>query len=302
MTPCHLPLVPPDPRTRLVVANVSGGKDSTAVSLYLHEQGIEHRRVFADTGWEHPDTYRYIDDLERVLGPIDRVSGDFGMAGLIRKKGMFPGRMHRYCTGELKVKPINAYMAEVDPEWRAIVALGIRAEESKARANLPEWEHDGNALERWTWRPIIAWTLDDVIAIHKRHGLTPNPLYLRGATRVGCWPCIFARKSELRMVADETPERIDEIRQLEVELHARMEAKKEASDEYRARAEEKRYRPPTFFNGAASMTPIDEAVAWSRTAYGGRQVELFHVMPEDSGCLRWGLCDTGTGTNKDESE
>ena len=56
-------LTPPDPRAAMVVANVSGGKDSTALSLHLAELGIEHRRVFADTGWEHPDTYAYLDEV-----------------------------------------------------------------------------------------------------------------------------------------------------------------------------------------------------------------------------------------------
>lgn len=37
---------------RRVVASVSGGKDSGAMSLYLTELGIEHDRVFMDTGWE----------------------------------------------------------------------------------------------------------------------------------------------------------------------------------------------------------------------------------------------------------
>lgn len=44
-----------DPRLKdaVVVCSVSGGKDSAALSLYLTELGIEHRRVFADTGWEN---------------------------------------------------------------------------------------------------------------------------------------------------------------------------------------------------------------------------------------------------------
>jgi len=280
----------PDPRTTLVVANVSGGKDSAALSLHLRELGIEHRRVFADTGWEHPDTYRYLDSLEAVIGPIERVRPLLGMADLIRKKGMFPGRTRRFCTSELKVRPLNAYMASIDPEWRAIVAVGIRADESTARAGLEEWEHDGNAMERWVWRPLIRWTVDDVIAIHKRHGLAPNPLYLRGAERVGCWPCIYARKAEIRMVAEESPERIDEIRELEDAVRARMEERISSDPEYRARAEEKRYRAPTFFQHGERMMPIDEAAEWARTSHGGRQIELFDTDP-DRGCLRWGLCD-----------
>lgn len=298
---------PPNPRETLVVANVSGGKDSTALSLHLRELGIEHRRVFADTGWEHADTYRYLDALEKVLGPIDRVQPLLPMAGLIRKKGMFPGRMHRYCTSELKVRPINNYMAEIDPEWRAIVALGIRAEESAARADALEWEHDGNDMERWTWRPLVRWTLDDVIAIHKRHGIAPNPLYLRGATRVGCWPCIHARKAELRMVANESPERIAEIRQLEQELGERR-AEKLLDPAYARKAKDRGYVDPTYFSTTQRLPngrrkgrtfPIDEAVAWSRTTRGGKKEELFDTDP-DKGCLRWGLCDTGN-TSKEPS-
>ena len=40
-----------------VVASVSGGKDSAALSLWLTEQGIEHRRVFAVSGWEADEPY-----------------------------------------------------------------------------------------------------------------------------------------------------------------------------------------------------------------------------------------------------
>ena len=94
-----------------------------------------------------------------------------------------------------------------------------------------EWEQaDGFDCE--TWRPLLAWTLDDVIAIHRRHGLAPNPLYLAGASRVGCWPCIYARKDEIRHVADTDPARIDLIRSLEAELSA--SASKRGTDARRA--------------------------------------------------------------------
>lgn len=35
-----------------IVASVSGGKDSTAMCLWLQEQGLEFTPVFLDTGWE----------------------------------------------------------------------------------------------------------------------------------------------------------------------------------------------------------------------------------------------------------
>ena len=295
----------PDPHIDPVIASVSGGKDSTAMSLWLIEQGIEHRRVFADTGWEHEATVEYVHEyLPTVLGPIDVAPAKYSMEQLIKKKGMFPTRMRRWCTEQLKTLPIKRYMNAIDPDRKAINAVGLRAQESLARAILDVWEWDAQHMKRWVWRPILKWSEEDVIAIHKRHDVKPNPLYLMGARRVGCWPCIFARKSEIRLIADKDPKRIERIKRLEGEVaelaKERYAAKGETPDSLG-------YNPPTFFHirtadskARNGMMPIEDVVGWSQTARGGRQFELFYEEAQD-GCMRWGLCDS-VGDLDDEAE
>jgi len=267
-----------------VIASVSGGKDSAAMSLYLRELGIEHDRVFMDTGWEHEATYEYVrGPLTAKLGPIREIRPPKGMVELIRSKSMFPRGNIRFCTEELKVFPFRAHVAALaDAGHEVVNAVGIRAEESPARKLFTEWEWSAT-LDCDVWRPILRWSFEDVVAIHGRHGLLPNPLYLKGASRVGCWPCIYARKAEIAFVAKTDPARIDEIRALETELTA---------------GREKRGTPgrATFFareiaGEAKRATPIDEVVTWAKTERGG-VIPMFDP-PADEGCMRWGLCDTG---------
>ncbi|NBV62589.1 MAG: hypothetical protein EBR73_16290, partial [Rhodobacteraceae bacterium] len=87
------------------------------------------------------------------------------------RKSLFPARDMRWCTQELKAIPARTYLATLDDPLNAV---GIRAEESRSRALMPEREYDA-AMDCEVWRPIIRWTLDDVIAIHARHGLRCLP-------------------------------------------------------------------------------------------------------------------------------
>lgn len=285
---------------RHVVASISGGKDSAAMSLYLRELGIEHDRVFLDTGWESPLTYEYLrGELERVLGPITWLRGPRLMEDLVKHKGMFPGRRIRFCSQELKVFPIMRHLRWLmDTAVDVVNAVGIRAAESAARALMPEWEwQEGFDCE--VWRPLLRWSEQDVIAIHQRHGLRPNPLYLLGATRVGCWPCIFARKSEVRLVAETDPSRIVRLRVLEQEVG-------EVARERAQRNGRQLTNLPTWFQNPTSRPgpdgkrdgtcwPIDRVVEWSRSSPRGPAVthDEFLLSAQLDGCMRWGLCDTG---------
>ena len=293
---------------RRVVASVSGGKDSAAMSLYLHELGIDHDRVFLDTSWESPITYEYLrGELQRVLGPITWIKGPRTMEDLIRHKGMFPGRRIRFCTQQLKVFPMANYLRErINAGEDVVNAVGIRAAESVARSQLSEWEWQ-DAFEAEVWRPLLRWTEQEVIAIHHRHGLRPNPLYLLGATRVGCWPCIFARKSEIRLVADTDPARIVRLRVLEDEVGVAARARA-------ARNGRELSNSPTWFQNPVSRPgpdghrdgscwPIDRVVDWSRSAGRGPLLsqDEFLFAAQIDGCMRWGLCDTGA-TNTLQAE
>jgi 3'-phosphoadenosine 5'-phosphosulfate sulfotransferase (PAPS reductase)/FAD synthetase len=320
-----------------VVLSVSGGKDSTASILALREANIPARYVFADTGWELPPTYDYLGTLERLLGiTIDRVGVPGGMVAKIRHRAGFASRMQRWCTRELKVFPLQAYHQAIrDTEGLDTLSVtGMRAEESEERAKLAEYEFD----KRWggyVWRPLLRWTVADVLAIHNRHNIPVNPLYKLGFSRVGCGPCgPYASKEDIRLWALHFPKRVDEVEALEREcVDSRVERNAERPGRYaypddatyfQARAVDHYENRLVDVNAAEREDALErgdveatnalpvlmesrrvpvyapmnvrEIVAWSRTARGGGSAST------DRGSAEWRLFPVGTMRPTGESE
>jgi len=305
------------------LVSVSGGKDSTAVYLLAIESGRPFRAVFADTGNEHELTLEYVGRLaERTGGPkVETVRADFAARlakhrdyilkhwpaqgipdEVVREaaelnqptgnpyldlcilKGRFPSRKAQFCTEELKVIPIT--LDVVLPMLKAgpvLQWLGIRADESRNRAKQPRFNrHDSGSV---VWRPIFRWTVEDVWAQHRRHGLAPNPLYAMGMGRVGCMPCINCRKSEMREIADRFPEHIDRI--------DRWESIVAAANKRRASTFFPAVTDPTGIDRPDAYAGIRTIVDWSRTARGGRQFDLLFQAQGGGGCTsNLALCDS----------
>lgn len=308
---------------RRLVVSVSGGKDSAALCLHLMEMGYgpdEFDRIFYDTGWEHPSLYEYIaGPLSDRVGHIETLTADFELRGeaaemaaeierdlghasamvrMIFKKGMFPSRTRRVCTQNLKIFPAAEYL--LGYKGACVNVVGIRGEESRARSMMVPWEHTPT-FQCDTWRPLLDWTYQDVIDIHARNGLRPCRLYLEeNAERVGCYPCIFARKAEIRSISEYSPERITLVEKLEgmITQLARNRAQKKGKEGSGLRSWFTAPRPEVMEDGTRRTEPwaIRRVVDWSKTSPGGHvdQLELFTDPMGHQGCARWGMCDTGS--------
>lgn len=295
------------------VISISGGKDSTALWLLAKERQTENMKViFSDVGHEHPETYEYIEYLQKELGEVTIIKPDF-TDQILRKrevvqtkwrnegiseriidealevleptgipfldlclwKGRFPSTMARFCTQELKVIPVmeQIYIPLFEEGKHVISWQGIRAQESRKRAQMPEREETPEGYE--VYRPLLKWDVYEVFKMHDKHGIKPNPLYTQGMGRVGCMPCINSRKDELHEIARRFPEEIERIEEWERLV---SKASKRGS--------------ATFFTSDHRGHGINDIVEWSKTSNGGINYDLLKVMEPIPMCSsQYGLCE-----------
>lgn len=236
-----------------VLVAYSGGKDSLAALLWtLNESGYKKENVeavFCDTGWEHEATYQHIkettDQLNVKLVTLKSKKYD-GMVDLAKKKGRFPSTKARFCTEELKTKPMIDYIID-ECKCHVIVIQGIRKDESKARSLMKNqctyfryyyepYGHDKDGKPKYhtyrkkdvlefrknylddVIRPCFTWTGQDVMQYILEAGLKPNPLYYQDSKRVGCFPCIMCSQKEIKAMIEHNPKYVERLKEAENEV------------------------------------------------------------------------------------
>ncbi len=197
-------------------------------------------------------------------------------------KSIFPDSLRRFCTSILKVEPIMEQV--IDPLLEAghevVSWQGIRADESARRALAHRIEDVGGGL--WLYRPLLDWSIPDVLSMHEKHGITPNPLYTQGMGRVGCMPCINARKGEIREIAHRFPGQIDRIEKWERHLR-KVQVNPIGT-----------FFPAKKVPGVqVDRSHVRAVVEWSKTGKGGWDMDMFADEEDDLECKNsWGLCES----------
>lgn len=308
---------------------VSGGKDSTAVLLWLvYESGLPIEKIkvtFCDTGNEDRLTYSYLDMLRERVSDIETIYPERDFWELAKWKKRFPSTKARFCTQWLKIIPSRAHLLDLMRSGNNVLALnGVKRSEAKAsndRGEVPQFGFD-DGMGCDVFRPILFWNLGKVWEIHKKYlqldwvlglveadpylkqgekinlinrirraGIPRNPLYDMGASRVGCFPCINSRKLEVRAMARFRPERIEFIERHEKDF----DTINGMSTFFARKTVPERFRTKSIITADGEqmkVATIQDVVLWSKTRkYMPKQFEMDFDYPTASACDVGGYCE-----------
>ncbi len=248
--------VPRQKSTRHILS-LSGGKDSTALALYMKDKVPEMEYVFCDTDKELPETYAYLRQLRVHLNtPIVYLKAEgYNFDDLLdRRNGYLPSPQARWCTELLKIKPFEEYVGTD----QVISYVGIRADEPHRKGYIST---KPNITARF---PFVEDGIRhaDVVRILERSKLG-LPQYYEWRSRSGCYFCFYQQRREWVGLLEHHPdlfelakkyEKYDPVTQQHytwvdgesLEDLARPERIKEIKEEYERKQKERAsFRPNT---------------------------------------------------------
>ena len=203
----------------LVAINTSGGKDSQSMTILLSrivpaDQLVAVHAPLAEVEWDG-----VVPHIEATLPAgvplvMARVSSGKSLLDRIEERGRFPGPRQRYCTGDFKRTPIERELRrylKLNPRFggRLVNAMGMRAEESPARARKVPWKRNDRmsvaGREVFDWLPVFDLSTEDVFRVIRDAGQSPHWAYAAGMSRLSCSFCILASRADLRRAAELRP-------------------------------------------------------------------------------------------------
>lgn len=170
-------------------------------------------------------------------GRVEQTGGESNKLGTRRKFPQTSASLTaRWCSSYCKVGVCASSINGQDRflNKRTLVVTGERAQESSNRAKYENFEpHRTDAragrLKRHVdhYRPVHAWTEQEVWAIIERHAIRPHPAYFAKWGRLSCALCIFGNKHQWATARKVLPEQFERVKTYEasfgITIHRKLD-------------------------------------------------------------------------------
>jgi 3'-phosphoadenosine 5'-phosphosulfate sulfotransferase (PAPS reductase)/FAD synthetase len=187
---------------------LSGGKDSSALAVYMRDKVDNMEYVFCDTGEELEETYDYISKLQDFLRTdITWLKSERDFKYYVDLyNGVLPDAKTRWCTRMLKLKPYEDFIGD-DP---VVSYVGIRADEPHRMGYISTKPNIKTVF------PFVQNNIrrDDVMRLLTDSGLG-LPRYYEWRSRSGCFFCFFQQKREWIGLLENHPDLFDKAKEYE---------------------------------------------------------------------------------------
>lgn len=192
------------------IVTISGGLTSAYVGKLVLEEDINAELIFTDTSWEHPDLYRFLDDLEKLFNKkITRLKHPKykDPEDLFYKQGVLGSNRIPICSRVLKVEVLQNYLKEKYKN-NCIVYFGIDYSE-KHRAERIKFQYDKLNIE--TKFPLVEmkefFIKDKIEKWLKENNIEIPVLYKQGYSHNNCsGGCVRAGKKSWLHLLKNNPE------------------------------------------------------------------------------------------------
>lgn len=198
----------------LFVISHSGGKDSQAMAVFVRDLVPDDQIVVIHAHLPEVEWRGAAEHAEQTCPGLEfrTVQARKTFFEMVEHRGMFPSPSYRQCTSDLKRDPINKEIRAICRDrgiQQVVVCMGLRAEESPARARQTPLRLDkrmsvaGRTVT--IWLPIHDLTSAEVFGTIASAGQEPHWAYAAGMSRLSCCFCIMASQGDLTTAARLNP-------------------------------------------------------------------------------------------------
>lgn len=219
------------------------GKDSLCTALVQKKRApkLEYRYLFCDVGMELPETYAWIDKVERHLNiRIERIGKS--LEGLMASQRTLPSFTSRFCTRQGKIEPIMEFIKSIDAD-EVIQYIGFRFDEKdrlpppQSRADVGKTvyplieegvgleqvytmlDHEGIMPPSFFWKRLYDEVYESVGHSSKKWMEAAPPWVMSGLfswrSRSNCFACFYQALFEWVGLLEHHPTLFDKSEQME---------------------------------------------------------------------------------------